>query len=114
MNKSKHLYLLWTSGEKFTFDEMVFMYALNGIKNQWWDELTLIIWGASAQLAATNIEVGQKLKRLDEAGVQISTCKACADHLNVTKSLQKLGVEVIYWGVPLTKLLQSDAKILTI
>jgi len=114
MEKTDKLYLLWTSGEKITFDEMVFMYALNSIKRHWWKEVTLIIWGASAHLVETDQEVRNKLKVLFDAGVQISACKGCADNLKVTDLLEKLGVEVKYWGVPLTELLHADEKILTI
>lgn len=114
MEKTNKLYLLWTSGEKITFHEMIFLYALNGMKHHWWDQITIVIWGASAQLVATDQEVRNKLKSLFDAGVQISACKGCADNLKVTDVLEKLGVEVKYWGVPLTELLHADEKILTI
>ena len=61
METKEKLYILWTSGEKFTFDEMVFMYALNSLKHHWWKEVTLIIWGASAMLAGEDFVVQQKL-----------------------------------------------------
>ena len=41
-------------------------------------------------------------------GVEFSACKACADELGVTATLQELGVEVIYWGEPLTRLLREN------
>ncbi len=49
-----------------------------------------------------------------EAGIHITACKACADQLGVTDDLEKLGIEVIYWGVPLTDILKNDEKLLTI
>jgi len=114
METKDHLYVLWTSGEKATFDEMVYMYTLNSMKRQWWKEITLIIWGASATLAGTDADVLKKLKELSEAGVHLTACKACAEHLSVSERFEKEGIEVIYWGTPLTELLKSDKKIITI
>jgi len=49
-----------------------------------------------------------------DAGVHITACKACADQLGATEALEKLGIEVKYWGVPLTELLTKDEALLTI
>ena len=49
-----------------------------------------------------------------EAGVHITACKACADKLEVTNALEKLGIEVKYWGVPFTEILKSGESLLTI
>ena len=49
-----------------------------------------------------------------DAGVHITACKACADQLGVTETLEKMNVEVKYWGEPLTKILKSGETLLTI
>ncbi len=71
MNKPDTLFLLWTSGEVATFDEMVFMYALNAKKRNWWQEVTVIIWGASATLVGNDNLVQLKIKELIEGGVKV-------------------------------------------
>lgn len=114
MDTKDHLYVLWTSGEKATFDEMVYMYTLNSMKRQWWKEVTLIIWGASAELVGTNQEVQAKLKELSIAGVELTACKACADNLSVSGIFEKNHIELKYWGTPLTELLKADVKMITI
>ena len=114
MDNSDSLYILWTSSDVETFDEMVFMYAFNAKKYEWWDEITVVIWGASARLAGTDEVVQLKIKELIEGGVKVEACKACADDLGVSEKLESLGVEVKYWGQPLTKVLKSDAKLITI
>lgn len=114
MNQPDTLYILWTSGEIETFDEMVFMYALNAKKRNWWQGVTVIIWGASAKLAGKDELVQLKIKELTENGVHVTACKACADDLSVAKLLEDIGVEVKYWGNPLTEILKSDAKLITI
>ena len=114
MNKPDTLFLLWTSGEVATFDEMVFMYALNAKKRNWWQEVTVIIWGASATLVGNDNLVQLKIKELIEGGVHVTACKACAEDLGVANLLEDLGAEVKYWGTPLTEVLKSDAKLITI
>ncbi len=114
MSKPEKLYILWTSSEIETFDEMVYMYAFNAKKNGWWDEVTVIIWGASARLAGEDDIVQLKIKEMVEVGVHVTACKACADDLGVSTKLESLDVEIKYWGQPLTALLKSDAKLITI
>jgi len=82
-----HLSILWTTDSPTTFHEMVHKYALNSRLQQWWEEVTLIIWGA---------------------------CKGCSDNLGVTPTLEELGVDVKYWGAPLTEILKADGKLITI
>ncbi len=114
MEEFEKLFILWTSKEPETFNEMVFMYALNSKKKGWWKEVTLIIWGASAKLAGTNKTVQQKLTALSKSGVQVTACRACAEDLGVDFTLENIGVEVKYWGHPLTQVLKSGAKLITI
>lgn len=114
MKFSNHLYILWTSKDVETFDEMVFMYALNGKKHKWWDEVTVVIWGASARLTGEDEVVQLKIKELIDGGVKVEACKACADDLGVSAKLDSLGVEVKYWGQPLTQVIKSGAKLITI
>jgi len=114
MIKPDSLFILWTSAEIETFDEMVFMYALNAKKRNWWKEVTLIIWGASAKLTGQDELIQLKIKELINEGVYVTACKACAEDLGVAILLENLGVEVKYWGSPLTEVLKSDAKLITI
>lgn len=114
MDNSTKLYILWTTSEVETFDEMIFMYAFNAKKYGWWDEITVVIWGASARLAGEDELVQLKIKEMVEGGVKVEACKACADDLGVSAKLESLGVEVKYWGQPLTRVLKSGAKLITI
>ena len=114
MDKKTHLYVLWTSGDPITAENMVFMYTVNALRREWWEEVTIIIWGASAKLVSEDANIQKKVKEAIEAGVHVSACKACAEELGVADALEKLNIEVKYWGVPLTELLQRDEKILTI
>lgn len=113
MNKT-HLYVLWTNADTVTAEKMVFMYTVNSLRHGWWEKVTLIIWGAPAKLVSENADIQKKIKEASDAGVHVTACKACADQLGVTETLEKLGIEVIYWGQPLTDLLKSNEHLLTI
>ncbi len=114
MSEKKHLYVLWTNDNPITAEKMVFMYTINSLLKGWWEKVTLIVWGAPAKLVCENADIQKKVAEALEAGVHITACKACADQLGVSDDLKKLKIEVIYWGVPLTKILANDEKLLTI
>ena len=114
MDKKTHLYVLWTNDNMITAEKMVFMYTINSLIHGWWEKVTLIIWGATAKLAAEDENIQNLIGEAKKTGVHVTACKACAKQLNVEKSLEKLGIEVIYWGVPLTDILKKNEKLLTI
>jgi hypothetical protein len=113
MNKT-HLYVLWTNDNPITAEKMVFMYTINSLIHGWWEKVTLIIWGAPAKLVSEHANIQEKIKEALDAGVHVSACKACADQLGVTETLEKLQIEVKYWGVPLTEILKNNEQLLTI
>lgn len=108
------LYLLWTNADPVTSQKMVLMYAANSMINSWWNGVTVILWGAPARLTAEDASIQEGVREAQQAGVKFSACKACADQLGVTQKLLDLGIEVIYWGEPLTELLKRNQKLLTI
>lgn len=114
MSKKTHLYVLWTNDNPITAEKMVFMYTVNSLIHGWWEKVTLIIWGAPAKLVSEDDNIQKLIKEALEAGVHITACKACADQLGVTETLEKLNIEVKYWGIPLTEILTSEEKLLAI
>ena len=114
MSKKTHLYVLWTNDNPITAEKMVFMYTVNSLIRGWWEKVTLIIWGAPAKLVSENDDIQRMVKEALKAGVHITACKACADQLGVTETLEKLNIEVKYWGIPLTEILTNEEKLLTI
>jgi hypothetical protein len=114
MSKKTHLYVLWTNDNPITAEKMVFMYTVNSLIHGWWEKVTLIIWGAPAKLVSEDDNIQKMVKEALKAGVHITACKACADQLGVTETLEKLNIEVKYWGVPLTEILTNEEKLLTI
>ncbi len=109
-----HLYVLWTNDNPITAEKMVFMYAINSLIHGWWEKVTLIIWGAPAKLVSEDLAIQKKIREALDAGVHVTACKACADQLGVTEALEKLQIEVKYWGQPLTEVLKNNEPLLTV
>jgi len=109
-----HLYVLWTNDNPITAEKMVFMYTINSLIHGWWEKVTLIVWGAPAKLVSEDPDIQNKIREALEAGVHVTACKACADQLGVTETLKQLGIEVKYWGIPLTEILKNGEHLVTI
>lgn len=109
-----HLYILWTNDQLETAEKMVFMYGKNSLLRGWWEQVTVIIWGATAKLASENKLIQDGLKDLQAAGVELLACRACAEQLGVDEALEKLGVKVMYTGELMTRLLKDNEKLLTV
>ncbi len=107
------LLVVWTSGDRDVAMNMVFMYTYNAKKNDWWENIRFIIWGASTKLLSGDKELQQEILKMKEIGIEILVCKACADIYGLSEDLQKLGLEVRYVGKDLTDMLKSDWKTLT-
>ncbi len=114
MDQPSHLYVLWTNDNPMTAEKMVFMYTVNALLHGWWEKVTLIVWGATTRLVSENEDIQKLIEEALEKGVHITACKACADQLGVTAILEKLNIEVKYWGLPLTEILKNNEKLLTI
>jgi len=114
MTERSHLFILWTNDNPITAEEMVFRYSVNSLLKGWWENVTVIIWGAPAKLVSEDKNIQEKIKEALSAGVCITACKRCTDNLGVTEILEKLNIEVKYTGETLTGILKNEGKLLTI
>lgn len=110
----KKLVVLWKSDNLVDIHEMITLYTIHAKKQKWWDEVEVIIWGASQQVVVSNEEVKRKVALMVKLGIPVYACKMCADSLGIEKDLLDLGVNVMYTGKLLTDFLQSDAKVITL
>lgn len=113
-NNKEHLHILWTNADVTTAKLMVMMYARNAMKNGWWKEVTVIVWGATVKLLAENEELQEELKRAESFGVKFTGCIACAEELNLVDKMKEIGLDLYKLGPPLTELIKSGAPLLTI
>lgn len=107
------LVIVWTSDDPYVAERVAFMYAHNAKTKGWFKDVTLIIWGPSAKLAAENLKIQTELKAMQKDGVVIEACIACANAYGITDELKALGFDVKGMGKPLTDYLKSGAKVLT-
>ena len=124
MNKAEgKLLVLWTNADKETAIQMVFMYTKNAKIKLWWEEVTLLIWGAPTRLVAEDEEIQAYIRELQQAGVRTIACKKCAENIGVVEALEaqqmehakgQPSIEVFYTGVFLTDWLKSDKALLTV
>ena len=114
MDEKSCLHILWTNADLDTSLRMVMMYATNSMTHHWWERVVVIVWGATARLAAENGQVQEAIRVAMHAGVEFTACRACARELGVTEALEAQGIEVVGWGEPLTRLIQNGEKLITV
>ncbi|MDF1570592.1 MAG: DsrE family protein [Bacteroidales bacterium] len=110
---SDSLVILWTSDDPMLAERMVLMYTHAAKTAGWFEHVTLIIWGPSAKLTAENMKIREKLTAMQNDGVVIEACVACANAYGVTEELKALGFDVKGMGKPLTDYLKSGKKVMT-
>ena len=108
------LNVLWTTSDKETIKNMIVMYTCNALKNSWWDEVNVLIWGGATKLISEDESVDALIIEMINAGVTLEACKACADRCNVSGKLQELGIDVKYTGTVLTDYIKNDDHLITI
>jgi hypothetical protein len=111
---NKSLAILWVTQDREAAVNMALMYAKNSKLKGWWEQVRLIVWGPSARVLATDQGLQTELEATKEAGVEIQACKACADRYGVSDALERMGIEVIYMGQPLTHLIKNGWHLLSV
>jgi hypothetical protein len=107
------LAVLWTSGDPDVAHRVCFMYAHNAKKQGWFDEVRLVVWGPSQRLLAGDKDLQAVVKAMQEDGVIVEACVACAKTYGLVDTLKGLGLEVKSMGKPLTEFLKSDYEVIT-
>ncbi len=113
-DNSNKLAVLWTSGDPDLAEKMAFMYTYNAKKQGWFDEVVLIVWGPSAKLLSENKMLQDYVKKMQDAGIKVEACMACARMYEVDGKLQELGIDVKGMGVPLSNYLKDGWKTLSL
>jgi hypothetical protein len=110
----KKLVILWTTADQETAERMVFMYARNSKIRGWWEEVCLVVWGASQRLLCESPALQEELAKFQEAGGEVQACLACAELYGLTEKLRGLGIKVKRMGEPLTRYLKQGLKVISI
>ncbi len=96
------LVVVWKSNIEADVHYFALPYAYNSKLKGWFDEVEVLIWGASQEMFRDDPKVRKSVERLIKDGIKVVACKMCADHIGATELLEASGVEVIYTGVYLS------------
>jgi hypothetical protein len=113
-NNNNKLAVLWTSSDPEVAEKMAFMYTYNAKKQGWFDEVVLIVWGPSAKLLSGNKILQDYVKKMQEAGIKVEACMACARMYEVDGKLLELGIDVKGMGIPLSNYLKEGWNTLSL
>ena len=114
VSASDTLVVLWTSGDIDVAEKMVFMYTSNAKKAGWFKEVIFIVWGPSAKLLSENENLQERIKAMQDSGIIVEACIACARMYGVDGNLKEIGIDVKGMGVPLTTYLKRGYKVLSL
>lgn len=103
------LTVVWTSADPDVADKVCLMYTHAAKKYGWFAEVHLIIWGPSQRTFVGDPNLQAKVREMQEDGVVVEACVACARKLNLVEAITKLDIEVKGMGVPLTEALKDPS-----
>jgi hypothetical protein len=112
-DSSSKLAVLWTSGDPDVAHRVAFMYTHNAKKAGWFDQVTLIVWGPSQRILLGDKDLQKEIKAMQDDGVIVEACIACAMSFGIVEELKALGIPVRGMGPPLTNYLKNGWKVLT-
>ena len=109
------LVVLWKTDNIVDVDNLVFPYVHNSLKQNWWNEVTLLVWGASQKLLVENETLKLDIEAMIHDGIKVIACIGCSNNLGITSQLREIGIEVLGTGKLLTEYLKDDAtKVITL
>lgn len=112
-SNNEKLVVVWSSDDPMVANRVALMYGHAAQKNNWFSDVTLVIWGPSAQLIASDTTLQKKIQQMQADGIKIQACVACATAYGATEKLKALHYEVLPMGEPLTSYLKQGYQVLT-
>lgn len=110
MRENTKLVVVWSSGDPDVAFKVCLMYTHAAKKNEWFEQVNLVVWGPSAKLLCENEELQAKIKQMRDDGVVLEACVACANMYGVADDLKALGIDVKGMGKPLSERLKKGWK----
>jgi len=109
------LHILWLNDNPVTAEHMVFLYATNALLKGWWENVHIIVWGATTKLLCESTAMQSLVQRFLGEGGQVSACKRCAENLNVLGKLEAIkGIKVYYIGEHFSEIIKGTEKLITL
>ena len=101
------LFVVWTSGDPDVAHRMALMYTHAAKRNGWFDDVTLVVWGPSQRLLCADKDLKAKITQMQDDGVTVEACIACAKTYGLVDELKELGLPVYGQGEPLSNALKD-------
>jgi len=87
------------------------MYAGNAKKRGWFNEVEVIFFGPSEDEIAKNKNLIKDIMQISsDTGLTIGACKAVADNMKLTPTLESVGLNVFYVGEYISKKIKNGVK----
>jgi hypothetical protein len=112
-DNTSQLCVVWSSGDPGVAKNVCLMYTHAAKRNGWFQTVRLVVWGPSAKLLAENEELQANIRTMQESGVMIEACVACANNYGVADELRALDIDVKPMGAALSDRLKGPWKVLT-
>ena len=93
------------------------LFADRAIKNQWMDNVKIVLWGPAEKTLAglspdsEQIKLIKSIQSTPGKHNRIWCCKACSDRYGVTDKMEKLGFEVFHVGDATSYLIKLGYRI---
>ncbi len=82
------------------------MYARNVIRYGWLEDITVVFFGPSEQLVASDEEIANKAREIADL-TNCFACKAVSDEQGVSQNLATTGIKVEYVGDIISNLIKE-------
>ncbi len=83
------------------------LYATNCLRHEWMREVRVVVFGPSQRVAVEDEEVQSYLRLLVDSRSVPLACKYLADQMGLTTSLDEMGMDVVYVGSVVSRLIQE-------
>lgn len=104
----KKLLVVWKSDDYRTIEQFIAPFTINSKKQEWFDDVEVLIWGASTDYLKKNVKPRSLVTKMIEQGIEVRACKYCSDTVKATDILLELGVNVMYTGVYLSDKMKDE------
>jgi len=110
----RELTVVWTSPDPDVAHRVGLMYTHAAKTAGWFERVRLIAWGPSQRTLVGDKDLRAKVKEMQDDGVTLDACIACAESYGIVEELRAAGFEVRLMGGPLTQSLKDpDVAVLT-
>ena len=107
--------VVWKSNNDIDIHNFVIPYSYNAVMHEWFDEVELLIWGASQEKVINDTIIQQEVSNLIKNEIKVYACKMCSDKIGATDILKEIGVNVRYTGDLLSdRLKDKEYEVITI